>query len=101
MMNPFRPVRLMSLRRKGEVHEACHHEGLCSRGRGRTGGWGRNAGKVGYVKQGDPRGTAGESRPVEVGAPIGAMKRGNARRAKGRRKVEAEWQASSKTNRRE
>ena len=89
MTNPFRPESVVSLRRKGEAQKAGPAEGLCRKGSGAEGGWGRNAPKAGYVKWGDPRGSAGASRPAEVGAPIRAVMRGNARGAKGRRKVEA------------
>src|SRR5216684_301212 len=63
---------------------------------GRWGGWGRKGWKRGRDKQGDPPGTercswpsGPKSRPAGVRASIVARKRGNARGAKGRRKVEA------------
>src|SRR5436190_20175837 len=63
---------------------------------GRRGGWGQKGWKRGRDKQGDPPGTercswsAGpKSRPAGVRASVVAKKRGNARGAKGRRKVEA------------
>jgi hypothetical protein len=90
MTNPFRPESAASLRRNGEAQKAGPTEGLCREGSGVEGDWGWNALKAGHVKWGDPRGSAGASRPAEVGAPIRALKRGNARGAKGRRKVETE-----------
>jgi len=63
---------------------------------GWRGGWGQKGWKWGRSKQGDPPGSERcswsqdpKSRPVEVRASIVALKRGNARGAKGRRKVEA------------
>jgi hypothetical protein len=63
---------------------------------GWRGGWGQKGWKWGRSKQGDPPGSercswsqGPKSRPVEVRASIVAWKRGNARGAKGRRKVEA------------
>jgi hypothetical protein len=64
---------------------------------GASGGWRRNDGKVGYMNQGDLSGirrcscwlsSRRAARPG-VRAPIIVMKRGNARGAKGRRKVDA------------
>ena len=66
-------------------------------GLGRWGGWGQKGWTCGRDKQGDPSGTERSSwpqgpknRPAGVRASIVATKRGNARGAKGRRKVEAE-----------
>jgi len=63
---------------------------------GRWGGWGQKGWKRGRDKQGDPPGTercswprGPKSRPGGVRASIVARKRGNARGAKGRRKMEA------------
>ncbi len=65
-------------------------------GLGRRGGWRRKGWKRGRDKQGDPPGTercswpsGPKSRPAGVRASVVAKKRGNARGAKGRRKVEA------------
>src|SRR5437867_965303 len=63
---------------------------------GRRGGWGQKGWKCGRDKQGDPSGpercswpVRPKSRPAGVRASVVARKRGNARGAKGRRKVEA------------
>jgi hypothetical protein len=63
---------------------------------GRRGGWGQKGWTCGRDKQGDPPGPercswprGPKSRPAGVRASVGATKRGNARGAKGRRKVEA------------
>lgn len=63
---------------------------------GRRGGWGRKGWKCGRDKQGDPPGPERsswsedpKSRLAGVRASVVARKRGNARGAKGRRKVEA------------
>jgi hypothetical protein len=60
------------------------------------GGWGQNGWKCGRDKQGAPSGDrpvfmakSPKTRPTGVRASIVAEKRGNARGAKGRRKVEA------------
>jgi len=59
---------------------------VLKRYRGATGGWGRNDWKVCSVKRGDLSG--GESL-TGVRAVIVAMRRGNARGAKGGRKADA------------
>src|SRR5712672_255096 len=63
---------------------------------GRQGGWGQKGWKSGRDKQGDPTGPERRSwppgpknRPSGVRASVVARKRGNARGAKGCRKVEA------------
>src|SRR5438552_3200079 len=63
---------------------------------GRRGGWGQKGWKCGRDKQGDPSGPERcsraerpKSRLPGVRASVVARKRGNARGAKGRRKVEA------------
>src|SRR6266487_879595 len=63
---------------------------------GRRGGWGQKGWKCGRGKQGDPLGSERRSwlecpknRLAGVRASVVAMKRGNARGAKGRREVEA------------
>src|SRR6266516_6074751 len=63
---------------------------------GRRGGWGQKGWKCGRDKQGDPSGPergswplGPKSCPTGVRASVVATKRGNARGAKGRRKVEA------------
>ena len=78
------------------------------------GGWRRNDRKVKQHKQGYPSGSARrvshetslpqratrtcETAPTEVRASVRAMKRGNARRAKGRRKMDRERTDNWKTN---
>ena len=73
---------------KGNVAKRCW---------GASGGWRRNDGKVGYMNQGDLPGvvtvfmleTSRIAARAGVRAAIVARKRGNARGAKGRRKVDA------------
>ncbi len=67
--------------------EACHAEKACqSDDRMAWGGWRQNVEKIVRLDRGDPA-WGGDPR-VGVGALIGAMKRGNARGAKGGRKVD-------------
>jgi len=104
MTNPIRPGVSASLLAKGE---ALSRSAKCGRGRpvalrgsvlkrrrprrkrrvlGTQGGWGRNGRKAVHVKQGD---LCGEECRIGVRALIVALKRGNARGAKGCRKVDA------------
>src|SRR3990172_12546169 len=103
MTNSIRPGRPASLLTSGEaqtrreVGKPVELKGsVRKRRRGLRGGWRRKGRKVVYVKQGDLSGVRTEFKPERrradragVRAPIVALKRGNARGAKGRRKVEA------------
>ncbi len=55
-----------------------------------SGGWRQNEGKVGYMDQGDLSGSSRSILRLGVRAFIVVMKRGNARGAKGRRKVDVQ-----------
>lgn len=102
MTNAIRPDAAASLLGKGEAQTRDNGKpgtlkgSVLKRCRGASGGWRRNDEKVGYMNQGDLTGVwtvfmpscrrAGQS---GVRATIVVTKRGNARGAKGRRKVDA------------
>lgn len=107
MTNPFRLGRLASLLAHGEARKACHAEGLCVKAMAGAAKWlgtecsegqtreaGRSArNKPVFIVRVGPlvavRSVDAKSRLVEVRASIRALTRGNARRAKGRREMDA------------
>lgn len=93
-VNPIRPSTAASLLGNGEAcrmsgDRSDRHLSSMVKDRAVGGGWGENAGKVscGRIESCPGRNPRKRSR-TEVRAAIRAMKRGNARRAKGGRKVE-------------
>ena len=105
MTNAIRPDVAVSFLPTGETQTRSASGGkpdtlkgsVAKRCRGASGGWRRNDGKVRYMNQGDLIGPGavfklrGAEEPYRSGvrAAIVAKKRGNARGAKGHRKVDA------------
>ena len=99
MTNPIRPGRLASLLGNGEARKACRAEGLCAKATAGAARWlgtecsegqACETGRSTRTKTVSGAHAGTRSRFVEVRASVGAWTRGNARRAKGRREMDAE-----------